>query len=169
MLTRAASPKTETPPASPTTWMTSAPLVPVTITVVGRPRSPPRPGSCGTRPRGPLPLDGNGATGRPRPSGEGVGWQVVDEPVVGLGEHPARLVVEAAVAGGGGVAGERAAAHRRRPEVVDAAAVDGGRVAGEGAVAHRQCPAVGNAAAGPGGVAGERAAGHRRRHRRPTE
>src|SRR5262245_28685996 len=74
----------------------------------------------------------------PDPSGKNIGWLVVDESVIELRQHPTDFVVEAAVAGAGGVAGEGAAAHRRRPtKVVDAAAAVGG-VAGEGAVAHRQ-------------------------------
>src|SRR5262245_53509347 len=102
-------------------------------------------------------------------------WRlVVDELVVELGQQPDPLVLEAAVARAGGVLGERAAAHRRRPEVVDAAAMIGGGVLGEGAVAHRQRTAgrltslddagVENAAAIESGVAGEGAAAH---HRRP--
>ena len=64
----------------------------------------------------------------------------------------------------GGVAGEGAAAHRRRPGVVEAAADVAGGVAGEGAAAHRRRPAVVEAAAiVAGGVAGEGAAAHRRR------
>ena len=65
----------------------------------------------------------------------------------------------------GGVAGEGAAAHRRRPEVDEAAAIGAGGVAGEGAAAHRRRPTtlVGEAAAEGGGVAGEGAAAHRRR------
>ena len=70
--------------------------------------------------------------------GENIGWLVVDELVIELRQQPARFVVEAAVAGAGGVAGEGAAAHRRRPEVVEAAAMEAGGVAGEGAAAHRQ-------------------------------
>ena len=58
------------------------------------------------------------------PSGEDVGRLVVEEPVIELRQQPAGLVVEAAVAGAGGVAGEGAAAHRRRPEVVEAAAAE---------------------------------------------
>src|SRR5262249_7793253 len=78
------------------------------------------------------------------PSGEGLGWLVVEESVIELREQPARFVVEAAVAGAGGVAGEAAAAHRRRPEVVYAAAMDSGGVAGERAVErrHRRARAV---------------------------
>src|SRR5262245_39256697 len=110
----------------------------------------------------------------PVPLVEDVGRQVVDELVVELRQQPDALVVEAAVARTGGVLGEGAAAHRRRPEVVDAAAVIGGGVAGEGAVAHRQRAAgrltslddaeVENAAAIESGVAGEGAVAH---HRRP--
>src|SRR5262249_56233032 len=87
------------------------------------------------------------------------------------------VVVEAAVAGAGGVIGERAAAPRRRPEVVDAAAVIGGGVVREGAVTHRQRAAerltslddagVENAAAIESGVAGEGAVAHRHRPKRP--
>src|SRR5262245_27478388 len=55
-------------------------------------------------------------------SGEDVRCLVVEEPVVGLRQQPARLVVEAAVAGAGAVASEGAAGHGRRPEVVDPAA-----------------------------------------------
>src|SRR5205823_1348067 len=70
------------------------------------------------------------------PSGENVGWLVVDEPVIELRQQPAKFVVEAAVAGVGGVAGEGAAAHGRRTGVVEAAAAGAGGVAGEGAAAH---------------------------------
>src|SRR5262245_48712889 len=79
----------------------------------------------------------HGVTGRPLPSGEVVGWQVVDELVIELRQQRARFVVETAVAGAGRVAGEGAAAHRRRPEVVEATSLEAGGVAGEGAVAHR--------------------------------
>ena len=82
--------------------------------------------------------------------------------------HRCRPGVEESAAKGGGVAGEGAVAHRRRPasRVLDAAAIVGCRVAGEGAAAHRRRPAsrVLDAAAGvAGGVAGEGAAAHRRR------
>src|SRR5262245_15509998 len=73
-----------------------------------------------------------------RPSRARVGRMVGAKLVVELLQQPARVVVEATVAGAGGVAGEGAAAHRRRPaKVLDATATVGG-VAGEGAVAHRQ-------------------------------
>src|SRR5262245_49337935 len=91
-----------------------------------------------TTPVPPFPSRNTGARGGPLPSREDVGWQVVDEPVVRLRQQPARFVVEATVAGAGGVAPEGAAGHRRHPEVVDAAAMDAGGVVGEGAVAHRQ-------------------------------
>ena len=72
--------------------------------------------------------------------------------------------VAEAAAEEGGVAGEGAAAHRRRPGVGEAAAIEAGGVAGEGAAAHRRRPDVEEAAAGvAGGVAGEGAAAHRRR------
>src|SRR5262245_57303774 len=124
----------------------------------------------------------------PVPLVEDVGRQVVDELVAGLLQRPARLFGDVAVARAGGVAAERAAGHRRRPEVVDAAAIAGGvagegavvhrqrhmvvdgaartdgRVFGEGAVAHRRRPAVEDAAAVDAGeVAGEGAAAHRQR------
>src|SRR5262245_52414186 len=84
------------------------------------------------------------------PSGEDVGRLVVEESVIELRQQPANLVVEAAVARAGGVAGEGAAGHGRRPEVVDTAAMIGGGVADERAVAHRHRPEVANAAAGAG-------------------
>src|SRR5262245_29897642 len=72
------------------------------------------------------------------PSGKYIGWLVVDELVIELRQQPAGVVVEAAVAGAGGVEGEGAAAHRRRPTKVGDAAAAGGGVAGEGAAGHRQ-------------------------------
>src|SRR5262249_43771159 len=105
---------------------------------VGRWTSPRRRGSRRTRPRDPDPVRERGVTGRLLPSGENIGRLVVDELVVELRQQPTKVVVEAAVTGVGGVAGEGAAAHRRRPtKVVDASAAVGG-VAREGAVSHRQ-------------------------------
>ena len=73
------------------------------------------------------------------------------------------LVEDAAAGVAGGVAGEGAADHRRRPALVeDAAAVVTGRVAGEGAADHRRSTEVVDAAAVAAGVAGEGAADHRR-------
>src|SRR5262249_32213209 len=65
-------------------------------------------------PRDPAPVEERGVTGRRLRSGEDVGCLVVVEAVVELRQQSAQLVVEAAVARAGGVAGERAAAHRRR-------------------------------------------------------
>ena len=77
---------------------------------------------------------------------------------------PVTLVDEAAAEDVGGVAGEGAVAHRRRPGVGEAAAIEGG-VASEGAVAHRRRPATQEVAAAAiaGGVASEGAVAHRRR------
>src|SRR5208337_2292511 len=76
-------------------------------------------------------------------------------------QHP--QVVDTAALGIGGIAGEAAAANRRRSTVEDAAAVGGG-IAGEGAVPHRHDPAtvVVNAAA-EAGVIDENATRHRHR------
>src|SRR5215831_14010399 len=73
-----------------------------------------RPGAPRGPPRRPAQSRTMGSSPGP-PSGEDVGCLVVDELVVELRQQPAGVVVEAAVAGGGGVATEGAAAHRHRP------------------------------------------------------
>jgi len=105
-----------------------------------------------------------GITRQPLHLGTNIVWCIAGE---GAAAHRRRTasLVDAAAIDAGGVAGEGAAADRHRSVVVEAAAEAAGGVAGEGAVAHRRRTGleVEEAAAQAGGVAGEGAVAHRQR------